>query len=146
MIAASPALPPLPTTPPAQPADLRHLLERVTAGDLGRTTGRLPAHGVSPDRRRLGKRDLNTLAPRFEEQALLGECHGVAWKVTVAEMLAYVRTSFTPEEARAVELYLEQDASYDDIARVLGLREPQEAERMIRKLKERLRVRFRQPE
>jgi hypothetical protein len=108
---------------------------------FGRTT---PAPGEAPRDLGRSKRDLNTLAPRYDEDA--GPhviASGVTLKMTVGEVLQYVDEAFEPEEARAMRLYLSEGASYDMLCQALGLASEEDAERLIRKLKERLRIRFR---
>jgi hypothetical protein len=67
---------------------------------------------------------------------------GVTARMTVAEIFRYVATSFSPEEAKAVQLYFAQGCGYNELARELALGEPKQAEQLIRRLNARLRYRF----
>ena len=114
---------------------------------FGRTAPRVEAFAEKPESPLPSKRDLNTLAARLDDEAPLLARSGVTWEVTLREVLSYVNEQFAPLEARAMQLYLQQGGdSYDELAAALQLASAQDAERLIRKLKERLRVRFRRSE
>jgi hypothetical protein len=94
----------------------------------------------------LNKRDLNTLAPRLQEDVLTMRREALTSRLTWAQILSYVQAQFTSNDAQAIQHYVERNASYEELAEVLGLASADDAERLIRKLKERLRVHFRAEE
>jgi hypothetical protein len=124
---------------------LRHRFGRVgrrrAGGDPAVTAAEADVKQPKP-----GKRDLNTFAARFEEELFANSRTGLTWKVTLREVLAYAEAQFTPLESRALRTYVEAGASYEELRDELGLADASEAERLIRRLKERLRVRFRDAE
>jgi DNA-directed RNA polymerase specialized sigma24 family protein len=61
---------------------------------------------------------------------------------TAHELIAYARTALPDDQRQAVELWA-QSESFDDIARTLGLKNGQAAERMVRAAIERLRRKYR---
>jgi DNA-directed RNA polymerase specialized sigma24 family protein len=67
---------------------------------------------------------------------------GVTTQLTVGEILTFVARTFSAEEVRAVELHYGEGRDYAEIASVLGLQEPLEAKRLLRRLNARLRYRF----
>jgi DNA-directed RNA polymerase specialized sigma24 family protein len=67
---------------------------------------------------------------------------GVTAHLRISEVTAFIRTSFSDTEIEALRLYL-NDVAYKDIAAKLALPSTQDAVRLVRALKERLRVRFR---
>jgi hypothetical protein len=103
----------------------------------GRVGGRKTGEVVGPN-----KRDVNTLASRFDEEAALRSRTAVTLRVTMQEIMGYVDAHFAPLEARAMRMYVEDSASYEQLSRELPLANAREAERMIRRLKQRLRDRF----
>jgi DNA-directed RNA polymerase specialized sigma24 family protein len=66
----------------------------------------------------------------------------VTGHLVVSEVTAFIETAFSPSEIEALRGHF-HDQSYDEIAAACGLSSSEEAERLVRKLKERLRVRFR---
>lgn len=94
------------------------------------------------------KRDVNTHAGRLADtgaQLAPASRTGVTMKITLREVMAYIDAHFEPAEARAMHLYIESDCSLEEIALELGLESTQVADRLVRKLKERLRVQFKDP-
>lgn len=92
------------------------------------------------------KRDLQSHAARLEaepERGLLQTLSMTA-RLTVAQILAHVAQDFEESEARVIRLYYVEDADLEQIARVMGLRDAKDAERLLRKLNARLRYRFAQ--
>jgi DNA-directed RNA polymerase specialized sigma24 family protein len=61
---------------------------------------------------------------------------------TAHELVQYARTALPEDQQRAIELW-SQSESFDDIARTLGLKNAQAAERMVRAALERLRRKYR---
>jgi DNA-directed RNA polymerase specialized sigma24 family protein len=61
---------------------------------------------------------------------------------TAHELLAYAASAVTPSQLRALEMWT-QSESFDDIAQALGLARPQEAEKLVRAVLERLRRHYR---
>ena len=59
------------------------------------------------------------------------------------EIAAYVAQHFSALEVEALRRYLLEDCSFEALAAQLALPSPAEAQRLIRKLKERLRSHFR---
>lgn len=104
----------------------------------GRTSEHVEAAPIGPS-----KRDLNTLAPRVQEDVLAIAREAITMKLTWSQVMSYARSRFASCEAQAIQQYIEHDASYEELADALGLACADDAERMIRKLKERLRVHFR---
>jgi len=90
------------------------------------------------------KRDLQSRAGRLDdepERALLTAV-GMTTRLTVAEVMAFVASSFSAQEAHAIRLFYLEGRGHDDIARELALPDPKQAEQLIRRLNARLRYRF----
>lgn len=66
----------------------------------------------------------------------------VTGHLVMSEVTAFMETAFSPSEIEALQLHF-HDHGFDQIAAHCGLASAAEAERVVRKLKERLRVRFR---
>ena len=95
--------------------------------------------GVQPS-----KRDLQSHAGRLDlepERNLLSVV-GVTTRLTLAEVLAFITESFTPEEVKAVQLYYLEGQGYAEIAGALALSDAKQAEQLVRRLNARLRYRF----
>lgn len=77
---------------------------------------------------------------------LFGQRPPVTNMGTAHQLVAYARSGALPEDqCRAIELW-SQSESFDDIAKTLGLRNAQAAERMVRAGLERLRRKYRPDE
>ena len=90
------------------------------------------------------KRDLQSRAGRLDDQpehALLTAA-GVTTRLTVAEVMAFVASAFTEQEAGAIRFYYLEGRAYEDIAQELALDDAKQAEQLIRRLNARLRYRF----
>src|SRR5688572_3720489 len=86
------------------------------------------------------KRDLQSHAGRIDdepERNLLSVV-GVTTRLTVAEIMAFIAKTFSPDEVRAVQLYYVDGHGYDAIANALALRDAKDAEQVIRRLNARL--------
>lgn len=89
------------------------------------------------------KRDVNTLASRFDDDAAAPASRmGVTLAITLQEILGYADANFSPRDAQALRAYIEQGANYEQLSERFELENALEAERLIRKLKERLRTHF----
>jgi len=97
------------------------------------------AGGVRPS-----KRDLQSLAGRWDDEPerKLLDGIGVTTRLTLTQILAFIAESFSTDEATAIRLHYVEGQSYAEIASQLALREPKEAEQLIRRLNARLRYRF----
>ncbi len=112
----------------------QHLRERF---------GRIRKLPAEPGALGPSKRDLNTLAGRYEEDEQALSRTGLTGEMTLRQVMTHVTRTFARDEALALTLYIERDASFEEVSDVLGLGSAADAERLIRKLKERLRVYFR---
>ena len=84
--------------------------------------------------------DAGTLPPASQ---LMGHRPQMTNLGTAHELLQYARSGALPEDQqRAIELW-SQSESFDDIAKTLGLKSSQAAERMVRAALERLRRKYR---
>src|SRR5882672_7984857 len=83
--------------------------------------------------------DPKTLPPSSQ---LMGERPPVTNRGTARELLRFAAGAIPDDQRRALELWA-QSESFEDIARALGMKSGQEAERTVRAAIERLRRRFR---
>lgn len=107
--------------------------------------GRAPALDADDGRARPSKRELHSAADALdpERQKLAAErLLGVTTHLTVLEIFAYVEAEFDAEEVRALRLHYVEDRSLSELAIALGLPDEAAAERLLRRLKARLRKRF----
>lgn len=90
------------------------------------------------------KRDLQSQAGRLddEQERRLLMASGVTTRMALAEILAFMRESFTPDELHAAQLYYMEGRDYAEIARSVDLDDAKAAEQLIRRLNARLRYRF----
>jgi DNA-directed RNA polymerase specialized sigma24 family protein len=89
------------------------------------------------------KRDLSTDAGKWGEEpaALLSEL-GVTGRLELLQIFEYVDRHFAEPETRAMRLHYAEGLAFDELALRLGLPDAHSAERLIRKLNQRLRQRF----
>ncbi|MFT3925309.1 MAG: hypothetical protein QM778_22415 [Myxococcales bacterium] len=105
--------------------------------------GRIRQGGAPEENLGPSKRDVNTLATRYDDDAAAAAGKmGLTLTITLQEILSYADARFSSTEAEALRAYIEQGASYEQLSERLALESPLEAERLIRKLKERLRTHF----
>jgi DNA-directed RNA polymerase specialized sigma24 family protein len=73
---------------------------------------------------------------------IFGERPPLTNRGTARELLSFAAASIPPQQLRALQLWTASE-SFDDIARTLALRTPQQAERLVRAALERLRRKYR---
>jgi DNA-directed RNA polymerase specialized sigma24 family protein len=117
---------------------------------IRRKFGRAPKiDPEAPTQLRLSKRDLHTLAGRFDtpenEHALLRTV-GLTRATTAEEVLRHIAAHFSADEVRAIRLYYIDGVGFAELAKELGLASEKEADRLVRKLNARLRYTFAQDE
>lgn len=104
--------------------------------------GRAAAHGgdAGPSVRDLVQRagSLQESQAGISAERILG----VTTQLTFVQIFAYVESAFAPDEVRALRLYYVENLGLDELARALGLPDEEAADRLLRKLKARLRARF----
>jgi DNA-directed RNA polymerase specialized sigma24 family protein len=121
------------------------VVDFVIREHLRRRFGRAPkvsAHDAP--RVQPSKRELSSYAGRIDDGPEPGLLHeiGVTTRLTIAEILAYIDSAFSPREAEALRLHYVDGQSFEGIATQLGFDSAKEAERVIRRLNGRLRYRF----
>ncbi len=93
----------------------------------------------------ISRRDLGSWAvhPQKPVSGVFGEANpALTSMLTARAILRYAEQEFAPRELSVFRRYLEQ-ASFDELAAEFAFASKQEAEAEVRKLKERLRARFR---
>jgi RNA polymerase sigma factor (sigma-70 family) len=113
---------------------------------LRRRYGRAPSEASESQGVRPSKRDLQSHAGRLDDpdapdRAFLQTLSMTA-RLTAREIFAFAGAHFSPQELEALRLYYQEDQSFEDIARRLGLESAQAADRLIRRLNARLRYQF----
>ena len=113
----------------------------------GRAPARSSEPANAPERVLLSKRDVGSTAGRLTE---LDEQSGqvlpeITTRLTLAEILTAIQEDFSAEEALAVRMYYGEELSYSELAGRLELVSADAAEKLIRRLKARLRYRFSSP-
>jgi hypothetical protein len=113
-----------------------------------RRFGRAPkVDADTPASVRPSKRELQSHAARLDdippERSFLSTM-GMTARLTVAEIFEHIARDFTPSEVVAMRMYYREDRSFAEIAAALQFEDPEQAERLVRKLNARLRYRFSQ--
>ena len=98
------------------------------------------ANSTAPASTRALQSNAGQLDDEIEQRLVKGV--GVTTRLTVGEILAFVARTFSAAEVKAVELHYGEGRDYAEIASELGLQEPLEAKRLLRRLNARLRYRF----
>ena len=112
---------------------------------LRKRYGRAPAAGSKSGKPRPSKREFGTQAGRLDDEHLdrsFIHTLGVTTKITARQIFAYVDSTFSKDEARAMQMYYKQESSLVEIAEALDLENEQAAHKLIRKLNARLRYKF----
>lgn len=132
---------------------LAGLLEFAIRDHVRKRYGRAPsARGQAAEEEQgafpaLSKRSLHSWAvhPTESQSGLYGSAApGLSRLLTARSVLRYASEVFDARELRFFERYLEH-ASFDELAQEFGLESPELARAEARRLKERLRARFREP-
>ncbi|HET8933346.1 MAG TPA: hypothetical protein VFN67_07910 [Polyangiales bacterium] len=92
----------------------------------------------------LSKRSLNSWAvhPSESDAREIGATLGLSRMLTAQSILRYAEETFEARELRLFRRYLEQ-STFEELAQVFELPSPEAARAEVRRLKERLRARFR---
>jgi DNA-directed RNA polymerase specialized sigma24 family protein len=107
--------------------------------------GRAPTLDTDGALPRPSKRELHSAADALDperQKFAVERMLGVTTHLTVLEIFAYVEAAFKAEEVRALRLHDVEDRSLSELAAALGLVDEAAAERLLRRLKARLRKRF----
>lgn len=120
-------------------------VEFVTREHLRKRFGRAPSEAAKAERPQPSRRDLQSRAGRLDDgelDRLLLTQVGMTARLTVAQIFEYIQRDFAPDEARALRMYFNDDAGFEDIATALGLADAKEAGKLIKRLNARLRYKF----
>lgn len=109
---------------------------RARFGRLGRRSE------LRPGQEGPSKRDLHTLAQRLETEPMHEHTSGATTRVCAREIDAFVAQHFSAREALVLRAYIADDACFGALADEFALGGREDAQRFVRKLKERLRARF----
>jgi hypothetical protein len=105
--------------------------------------GRLTRRGeLQPGHEGPSKRDFHTLAQRLEVEPAHEHGSGATTGIAAREVEAFVTQHFSAREAQVLRAYLADDACFGALADEFSLGGREDAQRFVRKLKERLRAHF----
>jgi DNA-directed RNA polymerase specialized sigma24 family protein len=105
-----------------------------------------PKEGKEAQRPQPSITDLNTHAGRIDlggSDDLAMRTLSMTLKVTAAQIIAHALKHFDPLEIKGLYAHYIEELRPSEMASQLGLDSPEEADRLVRRVKERLRVRFR---
>jgi hypothetical protein len=88
------------------------------------------------------KRDFHTLAQRLDAEPAHEQASGATTRICAREVEAFMAQHFSAREAEVLRAYLADDACFGALADEFALGGRADAQRFVRKLKERLRARF----
>ena len=134
----------------ARPADfdswLYGAVDFSVRDHLRKRFGRAPKTAPdSPKRPLPSRRDLGTLAGRFDDEQLdrsFIRTLGATQRLTATAIVDYMTAQFAHQEVEAMRMFYFEDRSFAEISQRLGLQGEREAEKLIRRLNARLRYRF----
>ena len=133
-------------SPPTFDAWLYRAVDYCIRDHLRHRFGRAPTEAERASGRALpNKRAVGSAASPIQDEGWhdsLAKQLGVTTRLTLGEVAAYLTQHLSESEARALRLHHAEERSFAEIAGALGLAEPRDAERLIRRVHARLRHHF----